>query len=362
MTAFVMYNTVADPTVDPARADNYGTLLWYKILRGFIPRDGPDEYFPFPPGVTPNAFPLSGDAVTGTGFVDGLNEQYSPRMGERRIVVSSGPFHLAPGDTQEVVFAGTGGLGTDRLSSVAAMRYNMRVAQSLYDRLLAIPAPPEFSARVSYPAANLTEIKISASGQAVNAMAITAVLKQPEGQEVMETDLFDDGAQGDAAAQDGVFANTITLSRRPVGLYVDARVTDNLQVMQTFDRVIDNLTTAGPVNLDLMGFFSDHPNDDGQANPGENIRYGLHVRNQTAFDFSNLRLNPAVEFESGKTILLPSLFSEQDFSFTYNPNDPASFFAFEVPWSFADPVFRIPFAIRSFGLYAPCLARGEILT
>ncbi len=161
----------------------------------------------------------------------------------------------------------------------------------------------------------------------------------------METELFDDGAHGDGAAQDGVFANAITISRRPVGLYVDARVTDNLQVTQTFDRVIDNLTTAGPVDLGLLEIFSDNLNNDGQANPGENVRYGLHVLNPTAFDFSNLRLSPAVEFEAGKTIVVPNLVSGQSFSFVYNLNDPASYFAFEVPSPYADPVLCIAFAM-----------------
>lgn len=345
MTSFVHFSP-GDPYSDPASGNyNYGTLRWHKLLRGFVPNDGPDLYYPFPPGVTPNAFPLSGDPVSGTGFVDGLGLQYSLAPGDRRFVMSSGPFRLAPGDTQEVVLAGIGGLGTDRLSSIAAMRYNMRVVQSLYDLLLAIPAPPEFSAQVNYPAANLAEVKLTASAKAVNATAIRAVLKQPDGIQVTESALFDDGAHGDGASNDGVFANTITISRKPVGLYVEAQVTDNLQMTQIFERVLDNLTTAGPVDLDAPEIFSDNLNNDSKANPGENVRYGLLVRNQTAFSFSNLRLLPEVEFEIGKTITLPSLTPGLAVSLVYNANDAASFFSFEVPSHYADAIFRIPFAL-----------------
>ncbi len=102
--------------------------------------------------------------------------------------------------------------------------------------------------------------------------------------------LFDDGAHGDGAANDNIFANTITITRKAAGLYVDAQVTDNLQMTQTFERVLDNLTTAGPIDLDAFEIFSDNLNNDYKANPGENVRYGLRVRNQTTFSFSNLRL------------------------------------------------------------------------
>jgi hypothetical protein len=345
MTAFANFAS-GDAYSDPVPGSyDHGTLRWYKVLRGFLPFDGPDLYYPFPPGVTPNAFPFSGDPVSGSGFVDGLGQQYSFAPGDRRIVVSSGPFRLAPGDTQEVVIAGTGGLGTDRLSSIAAMRYNMRAAQSLYDQLLAVPGLPEFSAQVNYPAVDLAEITLRADGHVANATAITAGLKQPNGLQVAEIALFDDGAHDDGAAQDGIFANTTTISRKPVGLYVDMRVTDSLQVTRTYHRVFDNLTTAGPVDLDAPEIFSDNLNNDGEANPEENIRYGLRVRNQTAFDFSNLRLSPVSEFEIGKTIQLAGLTSGQSFSFAYNPNVSDSYFSFEVPDNYSDPGFTLAFAI-----------------
>jgi len=125
---------------DPARGSyQQGTLKYYKLLRGFVPDEPqrPDRYYTFPPGVTPNPFPFSGDPVTGTGFIDGMAmSSYSVPPGERRMAISSGPFRLAPGDTQEVVVAVVAGLGADRLSSITAMRFVDGRAQALYNALL----------------------------------------------------------------------------------------------------------------------------------------------------------------------------------------------------------------------------------
>ena len=90
----------------------------------------------------PGRFPFSGNPVTGIGYVDGEGFDYSPRPGDRHLLVSSGPFQLAPGDTQEVVVAFVAGLGADNLSSISVMKYNDRYTQALYDNGFALPQPP----------------------------------------------------------------------------------------------------------------------------------------------------------------------------------------------------------------------------
>lgn len=124
---------------DPARGSYLsGTLKWHKLLRGFVPDEAsrPDRYYAFPPGVTPSPFPFSGDPVTRTGYIDGLLTAYSFPPGDRRMAISSGPFSLAPGDTQEVVVAVVAGLGADRLSSITAMRFVDGRAQTFYNSFL----------------------------------------------------------------------------------------------------------------------------------------------------------------------------------------------------------------------------------
>jgi hypothetical protein len=122
------------------------------MLKGFAPVDRDAQFYPFPPGLTPNVFPLSGDPVKRTGFIDGLGTTYSFAPGDRRINLSTGPFTLAPGDTQEVVVALVGGLGSDRLSSVSVMKFNDRFAQNTYNALFQVPKAP------SAPRVKVTEL------------------------------------------------------------------------------------------------------------------------------------------------------------------------------------------------------------
>lgn len=141
MTGFSYFSAGAAIS-DPPRSYTQGTLRWYKMMRGFAPIDGPDGFYPFPPGVTPNRYPLSGDPVTQTGFVDGLGTSYSFPPGDRRLNLATGPFRLAPGETQEVTVGTVVGLGSDRISSVAVLKFNDRFAQNTYDALFAVPSSP----------------------------------------------------------------------------------------------------------------------------------------------------------------------------------------------------------------------------
>ncbi len=158
MTAFV-YFSAGSPISDPDLANVAGasyasTLQWWRMLRGLRPdlASIPERYYPFPPGVTPGPFCLTGDPVTGTGFVDGRGADYSFPPGDRRIILCSGPFTLAPGDTQEVVVGTVAGLGSDRLSSISVMKFNDKFVQNTFDANFAVPRPPKT------PKVNYTEL------------------------------------------------------------------------------------------------------------------------------------------------------------------------------------------------------------
>jgi len=114
------------------------------MLRGLRPdlQSVPERTYPFPPDITPGPYVLTGDPVAGTGFLDGEGADWSFPPGDRRIIMSSGPFDMAPGDTQEVVMGTVAGLGSDRLSSVAVMKFNDEFVQNTYTALFAVPKPP----------------------------------------------------------------------------------------------------------------------------------------------------------------------------------------------------------------------------
>ncbi len=148
MTAFVYFSAgsaISDPQLGSVAGASYeSTRRWWRMLRGLRPDDSaiPERYYPFPPGVTPGPFCLAGDPVTRTGNIDGLGPEYSLPPGDRRIVLCSGPFRLALGDTQEVVVGTVAGLGSDRLSSISVMKFNDKFVQNTYNALFAVPKPP----------------------------------------------------------------------------------------------------------------------------------------------------------------------------------------------------------------------------
>jgi len=126
---------------DPAPLGNYETTQeWWNLLRGFLPQSDFNNPSPYTQndGVTPTSFPLFGDPVTGIGDLDGTLLPPS----DRRMLGVSGPFTLSVGDTQEVVVATIFALGSDRLSSVAVLRFFDRTAQSTFDNLFQVIRPP----------------------------------------------------------------------------------------------------------------------------------------------------------------------------------------------------------------------------
>jgi len=126
---------------DPTRGGPYeGTLQWYNLMAGYEPRPAYPARVPFTDFLTGKVtkFEVPGDPVTGQGWIDGARDA----PGDRRIVLSTGPFTMARGDTQEVVLALVGGLGRDYLSSISVLKFNDGFAQFAYDKFFSLPAPP----------------------------------------------------------------------------------------------------------------------------------------------------------------------------------------------------------------------------
>ena len=101
-------------------------------------------------------FPFSGDPVRRTGFVDGILSL----PGDRRIQLNSGPFNMAPGDTQEVIFAQIVTSSTSRLGSVSYLKYLAKYVKDFYmngmfakttDIESGTELPTHFSLEQNYP-------------------------------------------------------------------------------------------------------------------------------------------------------------------------------------------------------------------
>jgi hypothetical protein len=124
---------------DPDLGDYNGSLQWYNLQRGYLPRPYYPSSTPFPSSVADtvngSTYLVDGDPVAGTGKLDGSVDA----SGDRRIMVNNGPFTMNLGDTAQVVVALVGGMGTNNISSVAVLKYNDTFAQFAFDNLFDIP-------------------------------------------------------------------------------------------------------------------------------------------------------------------------------------------------------------------------------
>lgn len=135
MTTFSFFasgQTDSDPTNN---SPYQGTLQFWNLLRGFKPRPEtpPTPWVNNEGNVT--RFRVAGDPVAGTGDIDA-------NQGDRRMLQVAGPFTMALGDTSEMVVAALAAIGSDRLSSVAVLKFFDKTAQDAFDNLFELPSPP----------------------------------------------------------------------------------------------------------------------------------------------------------------------------------------------------------------------------
>ena len=99
--------------------------------------------FPYinPNSGKPTKFPLSGDPYRQTGWYEGEGWPGGLNPGERRMMLNTGPFTMAPGDTQEVVYAILVGQGSSNTRSVEELKLMVPKLQYFHKNYL--PPMPE---------------------------------------------------------------------------------------------------------------------------------------------------------------------------------------------------------------------------
>jgi len=125
LTSFNKYINGEDPT---------SAVEAYHLMQG-LQKDGSPLHVNNDDLQPVTTFQFPGDPVTNTGWLDSGGN-------DRRMQLSTGPFTMAPGDTQDVYCALIVGQGTDRLSSITDLKQSDAEAQEVFDLNFDIPSPP----------------------------------------------------------------------------------------------------------------------------------------------------------------------------------------------------------------------------
>lgn len=139
MTAAYYFANGDDNIGDPPQGEIQGSREFYNFIRGRFGVSG--QIFTDLYTGLPTTYALNGDPITEIGWLDG--DQLP--AGDRRQGSASGPFTMAPGDTQEVVVAeivAGATSGSDNLKAIVTLKNYDKVAQNAYDQFFKLPAAP----------------------------------------------------------------------------------------------------------------------------------------------------------------------------------------------------------------------------
>ena len=147
LTAFFVYPNGSDPQ---------DSLSTFRFMHGLDKFGNPI----LDPGSQPTRYMFSGDPVTAQGWLD-------PTPSDRRFLLASGPFTMAPGDMQEVVLAILLARASDRLSSLSLLEAQVPIVQAAFDAdtldLLDVPGAPAAALSLAPPWPNPAHGAISLS-------------------------------------------------------------------------------------------------------------------------------------------------------------------------------------------------------
>ncbi len=125
MTSYNRYINGTDPD---------SRFATYNYMRGLTINGAPLHVNEDPAQPVTHYF-FAGDPVLGEGWID-------EAQADKRIMLSSGPFTMEPGDQQEVVVALIVAQGSDRLSSLTLLKAYDDQAQKVFDANFDLPPPP----------------------------------------------------------------------------------------------------------------------------------------------------------------------------------------------------------------------------
>lgn len=140
MSAFFIFSAGVNADYsDPTQGNYSGTTQLINLFKGRLSRSGT----PFTDYITGRhtKYMLTGDPVTGAGWVDGVEYHAS----DRRMGIVSGSFTMNPGDTQEVIFAQAAAgvqTGIDRFEAISFLKSYSKALKYISDNNFSAIEPP----------------------------------------------------------------------------------------------------------------------------------------------------------------------------------------------------------------------------
>jgi hypothetical protein len=131
MTAYLKYSNDATDLGNPSTGTEVHNYMQGLTRNGLQILD---------PGGNPSTFMFSGDPSQPNSATNWIE---TDNPGDRRLLMSSGPFTMAAGDTQEIVAASLIAQGSDNLNSVVALKNADASVQTAYDLNFNLAPPPD---------------------------------------------------------------------------------------------------------------------------------------------------------------------------------------------------------------------------
>lgn len=226
-------------------------------------------------------FMHNGDPLINSGWVHN-----SPH--DIYFIQGSGPFSMAPLDTQRVVYSIIVGQGETRLESVLDLKRNANIVRDAFLSEFNIKAVAE--AEVNFR--SQTEADLLVTAHVTSELGITSIyaeLFQYDHSMTQAIQLYDDGNHYDGSANDGFFGNVWQTAPYDSSLYMNLKIIDAAFEEHLFARVVEKITlTPNQILIPNLNVVADHINNDGKPNPGENVRLGFSVKNDCLYDLGKL--------------------------------------------------------------------------
>ncbi len=221
-------------------------------------------------------FMNAGDPIVHTGWLD---ELVTPPC-DVYFVQGTGPFSLAPLDTQRVVYAYSVGSASTPLQSILALKSEACFARAALLSGFAVDVRDvTVRCRARYTPEVGLQVRVESR---LGVCGVNADFLDCRGRLLHRLPLYDDGAHQDGAANNGVFANSWYAPPRQDALRVDLRVRDEHGGEHLFAHLLGGITLLG---LDEgwkilpPRVIGDHINSDGIPNPGEVVKLQLPIVN-----------------------------------------------------------------------------------